>query len=968
MPIIKKSYKLFLFFLLFIIIICSSVVFIAPYYINTDIFRYNIVNYLEKTIKKDVNINGDINIRLFPWIGFEIHEVIISDEVQYGKKPLLEFEEADVEIELMPVFKKEIVFKKILFKKLKLKLVKNEQGNTNWNEILKWYAGTGDVNENSNNFSLLDFGHISIRDSSIFFNDKTNNIIVQLNNVNFDRKGSVNHIFSLHFDIYEFVCPYIKTGNLTGRAKIRGLSTFKPDEKIFKINQSILNISYKYDDYKKIIQGDFSGNAVYDFILGKLDINFENCNVKGLSLNGKINAKNLYKTPQISGNANIHSDDINNFFTGLNLKPLASGQTDGNLSFKTNGLKNDELLNNLSFTINLNINLLSLIYNLEPIKKYIDDITIDKTNIQIIVKKILNGKRDIYYDYELKGFAKTFNKETEISSISNGKIEAFQNLNDFKILDCQVNIETKFLEYPYEKIALNCFMDLDTKNEHINFEKISINGLNILAKARLDINNFYQNQAAKGYLDIKDFSPRQLLSSIGHELKLKPDCKLYNLFKIKTNFEINDNNLNLSKLNLTLDETNLKGFLKINNLNNPAISFNFNVSEADLDKYLASYYYMCKNDNYNKENQNTQKHSINNYYYNGKLKFNKYKLYNVKFDNMNMDVKGTNGIFNINHFSGDSCTGKISGEIKIDYRSKPMTTIIKSNMKNILIEQFFKDFFYWEKTISGKSDIDFWISGKGRKWNDFITSLNGRNDFVIRNGAIHGITIIPNIIKKQLIKTDPNQKIEEIPKLEKFTNIDGRIIIKDGILSTDNMNMTAEYLKAEGNGYVDYPNGYVDYYAKVKISKFPLIPYKIKGPFNNIDYSLDRSAFVSEAVQNLFKHAEGVSSKTIKKTFKIGKEALKDTIDAGGKAFDVDTKSITESLDKGSNAINKTFDKSSNAIKKTIHNSSEKIKKTFKAKKEAIGNGLKNLFKRKNNNDNQDKSVDHYNEDINKLD
>lgn len=105
-----------------------------PFFINANDFKPKIAAAIKHKIGRDLSIDGDIEVSIFPYIGIETGALVLSNVAGFTDKPLLKIAESHIKVELLPLLLKKIKIDHIVLKGLVLNLASDQQGNNNWSD------------------------------------------------------------------------------------------------------------------------------------------------------------------------------------------------------------------------------------------------------------------------------------------------------------------------------------------------------------------------------------------------------------------------------------------------------------------------------------------------------------------------------------------------------------------------------------------------------------------------------------------------------------------------------------------------------------------------------------------------------------------------------------------------------------------------------------------------------------------
>ena len=155
--------------------------------------------------------------------------------------------------------------------------------------------------------------------------------------------------------------------------------------------------------------------------------------------------------------------------------------------------------------------------------------------------------------------------------------------------------------------------------------------------------------------------------------------------------------------------------------------------------------------------------------------------------------------------------------------------------------------------LEGTANANLDASGRGASQRAIVSSLNGNGKVDFKNGAIRSINLAEMVRNVESAFLDP--KAREMQKTD-FAELGGTFIIRNGILTNDDMALQSPLLRATGKGTVDLPKRRVDYRVEPKVvastegqggqSKLAglMVPVAIQGPWDNLSYRPDLSGAV----------------------------------------------------------------------------------------------------------------------------
>lgn len=125
---------------LLLLIVVAVVV--APLVIDPNDYREQIQSAVKNKTGRDLLINGDLSLSVFPWIGVGVNDASLSNASGFKAKHFAEIKEANIKVKLLPLLSRQVEVSTVILNGLRLNLEKNKAGKTNWADMA---AASGDA-------------------------------------------------------------------------------------------------------------------------------------------------------------------------------------------------------------------------------------------------------------------------------------------------------------------------------------------------------------------------------------------------------------------------------------------------------------------------------------------------------------------------------------------------------------------------------------------------------------------------------------------------------------------------------------------------------------------------------------------------------------------------------------------------------------------------------------------------------
>ncbi|MGX9418943.1 AsmA family protein [Vibrio sp. WJH972] len=177
----------------FVLVLLITVLVAVIFFINPNQFKPLIVEQTKKATGLDLVIDGDIHWQLFPALGFGIGQTAMRNPEGFEETNLFQVNAIDVSIELIPLFKKQLMVGQVVLKGADIQIETLSDGRTNLDSFTASNSVSGvtsdpsnDGNENSTSISVsraddslevedtwhISVAGVSIKDSNLVLNDR----------------------------------------------------------------------------------------------------------------------------------------------------------------------------------------------------------------------------------------------------------------------------------------------------------------------------------------------------------------------------------------------------------------------------------------------------------------------------------------------------------------------------------------------------------------------------------------------------------------------------------------------------------------------------------------------------------------------------------------------------------------------------------------------------------------------------
>lgn len=188
-----KLIKILITIVAILVLLLLVAVIVVPLVVDPNDFKPQIQTLVKDKTGRDLALQGDLELSLFPWIGVSTGSLSLSNAEGFGDQPFAAVASTDVKVKLLPLLSKKVEISRIVLKGLNLNLAKNSQGISNWNDLLPAENKSAtekpaaqSETESGSALAALAIGGITIESANIDWNDQQSGQHAQIKDFNLE--------------------------------------------------------------------------------------------------------------------------------------------------------------------------------------------------------------------------------------------------------------------------------------------------------------------------------------------------------------------------------------------------------------------------------------------------------------------------------------------------------------------------------------------------------------------------------------------------------------------------------------------------------------------------------------------------------------------------------------------------------------------------------------------------------------
>lgn len=153
-----------------IVLIGGLIAFVALTFDPND-YKQEVVDAVKEQTGRDLTIDGDIGLTLFPWLGVTTGGVALSNAAGFTPDVFARTESVSVRVKLMPLLSRSVEMDTVSVQGLTLNLGRDKDGNTNWDDLAQGGAEPSSDTAEGGELGAIAIGGLDIRDANISWSD-----------------------------------------------------------------------------------------------------------------------------------------------------------------------------------------------------------------------------------------------------------------------------------------------------------------------------------------------------------------------------------------------------------------------------------------------------------------------------------------------------------------------------------------------------------------------------------------------------------------------------------------------------------------------------------------------------------------------------------------------------------------------------------------------------------------------------
>ena len=259
----------------------------------------------------------------------------------------------------------------------------------------------------------------------------------------------------------------------------------------------------------------------------------------------------------------------------------------------------------------------------------------------------------------------------------------------------------------------------------------------------------------------------------------------------------------IDQLAIDFDKTKIKGSADIKNIDRLSGTFNFNINQLNVDKFLGDDETAAQSGATSESGDNA---NLNFGNLNGTINVDSLTASGAQLKNVKVKVKTNGSKFELVPVNADFYEGLLSTAVKVDTQATKNKVIVSHKMNKVKVGPLLTD-LSGSELLTGIGDLNIDLNIDKPFSEQPLKSAHGEISYTLADGAIYGVDVF-GMMKKGLTMIYPELKEEASDGVKKtdFALMQIEANINEGILKTRTMKIESPYLRVDGKVTIDLVN------------------------------------------------------------------------------------------------------------------------------------------------------------------
>ncbi|MBW2154524.1 MAG: AsmA family protein, partial [Deltaproteobacteria bacterium] len=627
-----------------LILLGIAAIIIIPLVVDINDYKDRIVSLVEKQTGRQLKIQGDIELSVFPWLGVKLGVVELGNAKGFKAPMFARVQQLQVRVRILPLLSKTLEADVVTVRGLSLNLERNKDGRTNWQDLIK--PRPEKTQKSTPAFGALAIGGVTISDASVSWTDR---------------------VTDQRFDIRDLS---IKTSAI-------------------RLNHPVdVKIGFAVDTGELGLQGRFNTGARIH-----LDFRGNVFTLKDIQLTAELDGKMLP-----GGKATIRTDGALAFNADkqrLNLQGLR---------VEASGMSVASYTTTINVETQGSADLSAQVFDLTGLKAALT-MSAGKERIHAAIagnvradfkeqKIILSALAFSMPEFKAGGTRIQLSSSRPASAILD--IAAMTlSVDGVKIAG---TVYSNAIPNGSIPVALGFDARADLRRQTISMDPATLEAFGMKTTCSLSLLKLPPAYEIKGTINFDRFNLKKVISRLLKNPPTTADPEALSSVKLSVVFSAASDRLKVNRLIASIDGSQLTGTFTVNNFISPDVHFDFAMDRLNLDRYLPPKQNGIKTAATVATAAGTTAAAVSlpietlrKLLCDGKLRISAFTASGVKMKNFVIGVQARNGVIRTEPLGASLYGGSLAGFVELDVRAGRPKLTFDEKLSEVRLDHMLKD-------------------------------------------------------------------------------------------------------------------------------------------------------------------------------------------------------------------------------------------------------------------------------------
>jgi len=308
--------------LLSLVVIIIAIAVAIPFFLEPNDFKKEISSAVEDATGRKLEIVGDLDISVFPWLGLKTGELSLGNRQGFEGNSFATIESAQIRVKLIPLLSSKVEMDSLQLTGLDLNLQQLKSGKNNWSDLVKEpNEKTESKNDSSNTpkIAALAIGGIVIKDAKLRYRDAIAHQDLSFTQFNL-QTGPLE--LGAPVDIELSTQISAKKQGITGSISINTEFKANPFDGTYQLNNSQIVADLKGKSLPAgMLKGTLNASIAANLITQKLELSSLKVTSDPLTVSGGMNISKMFSAnPKLDGKIKVAAFSPKTLLQKLNIK------------------------------------------------------------------------------------------------------------------------------------------------------------------------------------------------------------------------------------------------------------------------------------------------------------------------------------------------------------------------------------------------------------------------------------------------------------------------------------------------------------------------------------------------------------------------------------------------------------------------------------------------------------------------